>query len=445
MRGWGAGADPERQSRSRGRALPPDGILLGMRDKDLYSTILGIRSPWHVSAVDLDPEAHQVRVTIESNADAHLTCPSCDKPCPRYDARRRSWRHLDTCQFKTLLEAEVPRVQCAEHGVVQIHVPWAEPGSRFTALMESLIIDWLKEGSIEAVARLLSLSWDQIDGVMQRAVQRGLKRRAFSPLARLCIDETSFQKRHEYVTVVTDPKTSSVVYVADGHDATALEGFWKLWTPEQLAAIEAIAMDMSKAFIRSVRDHVPEAERKIAFDRFHVARAINEGVNDVRKAEHRELSAQDYPILKGTRSVWITNPENHTERQDNLFRFLKDIGLKVGRACAMKETARGLWSYVSRGWAERAWKAWISWVMHSGLEPMKRAARMVREHLWGILNAVVLKATNAISESVNAKIQWIKYTACGFRNRERFRNAIYFHCGNLDLYPDALRTTHTNS
>lgn len=416
-----------------------------MRDKDLYATILGIHSPWHVTTVDLTPESEEVRVTIAPEADARFDCPACGKASPRYDSRRRSWRHLDTCQFKTLLVADIPRVECPEHGVVQVHVPWADPGSKFTALMEALIIDWLKEASIQAVARLLRLSWDQIDGVMQRAVARGLKRRELGPLARLCIDETSFQKRHEYVTVVTDPASSAVIYVADGRNQASLKPFWDSLTPAQLAAIEVVAMDMCQAFIRSTLDHVPDAARKIAFDRFHVARAINDAVNTVRKQEHRELSEQNYPILKGTRSVWITNPENHTEIQDSLFRFLQDAGLKVGRAWAMKETARGLWNYVTRGWAERGWKKWISWVMHSGLEPMKRAARMVRDRLWGILNAVVLKANNAASESINAKIQWVKYTACGFRNRDRFRNAIYFHCGKLDLYPEALRATHTTS
>jgi transposase len=76
------------------------------------------------------------------------------------------------------------------------------------------------------------------------------------------------------------------------------------------------------------------------------------------------------------------------------------------------------------------------------LEPMKRAAATIREHLWGIINAIVLKVTNAAGESINAKIQWLKKNACGFRNRERFRNAIYFHCGDLDLYPATL-STHT--
>ena len=100
-----------------------------------------------------------------------------------------------------------------------------------------------------------------------------------------------------------------------------------------------------------------------------------------------------------------------------------------------------LWHYASRGWARRAWNAWISWAMRSRLTPMKRVARMIRSHLEGIINAIVLKATNAASESINSKIQRVKRMACGYRNRERFRNAIYFHLGGLDLCP----ATHTRS
>lgn len=94
-----------------------------------------------------------------------------------------------------------------------------------------------------------------------------------------------------------------------------------------------------------------------------------------------------------------------------------------------------MWSYATHGWAVKAWKRWISWAMHSRLEPMKHVACTIRDRLWGIVNAIVLGVTNAGSESQNAKIQWIKKQVCGFRNRERFRNAIYFHLGGLDLYP----------
>ena len=69
------------------------------------------------------------------------------------------------------------------------------------------------------------------------------------------------------------------------------------------------------------------------------------------------------------------------------------------------------------------------------MEPVQKVGRMIKKHLWGILNAVVLGATNAISESINAKFQKIKNMACGFRNRQRFRRAIFFHLGGLDLMP----------
>jgi len=173
-----------------------------MRDKELYAAILGLQGPWQVTEVTLDPKAEEVRVVIEAVAGTRFSCPQCKQPCPGYDTRRRSFRHLDTCQFKTILEADVPRIRCSEHGVLQIDIPWAEPNSGFTALMEALIIDWLQEASILAAARRMGLTWDQIDGVMQRAVRRGLERRKLEAIRQVGVDETSFQRRHEYVTVV---------------------------------------------------------------------------------------------------------------------------------------------------------------------------------------------------------------------------------------------------
>ena len=110
--------------------------------------------------------AGEVTVHVEQEAGEQQSCPHCGAPCAGYDQRSRSWRHLDTCQFKTIVVAEVPRVRCPHHGVVTVTVPWAESGSSFTALYEALVLDWLKEASIQAVARQLSLSWNAIAGIM---------------------------------------------------------------------------------------------------------------------------------------------------------------------------------------------------------------------------------------------------------------------------------------
>jgi len=149
-----------------------------MRDKDLYAPILGVRAPWSVRDVELRPAVQEVEVFIEHAGSVGLSCPQCGQACGRHDTRRRSWRHLDICQFRTTLTAEVPRVQCPEHGVLQLAVPWAERGSRFATLLESLAIDWLREANLTAVSRRLRASWDELDGIQQRAVRRGLARRS---------------------------------------------------------------------------------------------------------------------------------------------------------------------------------------------------------------------------------------------------------------------------
>jgi transposase len=432
-----------------------------VQDTDLYATILGIHQPWRVSRVEVRPAKDEVEVFIEHAPGAPVRCPVCQGPSPRYDARPRSWRHLDTCQYQTTLTAEVPRIQCTEHGVRQIGVPWAEPGGRFTALFERLAIHWLLDASLSAVARRLRVSWDELDGIMSRAVARGLARRKMERITHLGIDETSFQKRHEYVTVITDVTRSRVIDVADDRTEDAVrEVLHRIGTverhaplggqapyggPSPLAAVEAVAMDMWKPYIKVVRELVPDADSKICFDRFHVAKHLNEAVNDVRKREHRELRGEGDQRLQGTRFLWLMGPERRKELSAERraeFAFLRRCSLKVGRAWALKEAARDLWSYTARGWARRAWTSWIAWAQRSRLEPMKKAARMVKDHLWGIINAAVHGVTNATAESLNAKIQRLKKTACGYRNRDRFRAAILFHCGGLDLQPTV--GTHTN-
>ena len=146
-----------------------------MRDRDLYASILGIEAPWSVVDVKLDQPGKKVEVFLEY--DGETVCPECREVCGGYDFRERRWRHLDTCQFQTILIAKVPRVDCKKDGVRQMPVPWAEKNSQFTAMFESLVIDWLHESNVAAVARVMGLSWDEVQGIMHRAVERGLERR----------------------------------------------------------------------------------------------------------------------------------------------------------------------------------------------------------------------------------------------------------------------------
>jgi transposase len=349
-------------------------------------------------------------------------------------------------QYRTVIVADVPRVRCATHGVVQCKVPWADEGSRLTALFEALVIDWLHEASVAAVARMLRLSWDEVSGVQRRAVRRGLARREFEPPRRIGVDETSFQKRHEYITVVNDLERQRVLHLADGRGRDVLDGFYgEVLGEAGRRRLEAIAMNMWGPYIRSTKAHVPDAEAKIVFDKFHIASHLGTAVDEVRRAENRELRRAGDNRLVGTKYDWLRNPWNMSRSTWQAFAPLRTSQLRVARAWAIKETAMSLWGYLRRGWSERMWRRWYGWAIRSRLEPVKRVARTIRRHWYGVINAATTSTTNARAESINSKIQWVKRMAIGYRHREAFHNAIYFHLGGLDLYPQALASTHTKA
>ena len=337
------------------------------------------------------------------------------------------------------LVCDVPRVVCPEHGVMTVTVPWSERLSRFTVRFEALVIDWLREANVSAVHRLLGVSWTAIDGIKQRAVVLGLERRDEDVLTHVCVDETSFKKRHDDVTVVSDPVGGKVIHVGEGRRKGTLDDWYRSLSDDRLHAIESVSMDMWPASITSTRKHVPDGDKKIAFDRFHVVRKVSEAVDKVRRQEHKALLKQGMHDLKGTTYHWLTAHGNMIPGQKHRFRQLRASSLKTSRAWALKEMALSLWRYIHRGWALKGWTRWLSWAMRCRLEPMKDAARMVRTHLWGIINVIVLKVSNGPAESLNSRIKMLKVKSRGYRNKKRFITDIYFHLGGLNLYPEGVK------
>lgn len=407
-----------------------------MQDRQLYEQILGIASPWFVDRVELKLEQGEVCVYLAHRDSAVWQCPECGRECPLHDhAPERTWRHLDTCQYQTLLRATTPRTDCPEHGVRAVRLPWAEPNSRFTLLFERLAIDWLKAASQKAVAERLGLSWDEVHGIMERAVKRGLARREAEELPHIGVDEKAFRKGHRYATVVCDVDRSRVLYVAEDRKQSSLDGFWKSITPAQLASIEGVAMDMWDPYENSIRQHLPEADEKIVYDKFHVAKHLGEAVDRVRRAENKQLREEDDNQLVGTKYQWLRNPDNFTDEQWRKFADLRNSNLKTARAWALKEQAMALWGYRYETPARKHFAWWYRWATHSRLRPMIEKAKMLKSRVNNILTHLKTGLTNAVSESMNAKIQWVKYTARGFRNFQNFITAIYFHCGDLNLAP----------
>jgi len=407
-----------------------------MKDTELYAALLKLGAGWVVREVRLDVAAERVDVWIEEAADARWSCPECGQAAPLYDhAEERQWRHWDTCECQTCLHARLPRVECPQHGIRQVPATWAIPNSHFSLKMESRLIDTLKECDVTGGTRLTGTSWDEAWGMVVRAVARGLARKPRRIPPYRCIDAKSFAKRHRYETLICDAEHGTVEYVVEDRKPESLEAYYRQFTPEELAQVRAVAMDMWDPYVAATRVCVPGANDKIVFDKFHVLRAVNEAVDKVRRQEHKVLKAAGDERLTGTKHLWLANEENVPEWRRQEFEAIKGENLKTSRAWAIKEALRQFWTFDDRTAATDYYRRWYFWATHSRLRPVINAAKTFQAHLANILTYFQHRVTNATAEGLNSKIPMVKEMACGFRNREHYRTAIYFHCGGLDLYP----------
>jgi transposase len=409
-----------------------------MQDTELYEKLLKLKHPWRVTQVKLDTANDRVDVWVEDYPGIKWDCPECKIKASVYDhSEERVWRHLDTCQFGTYIHARIPRVKCPTHGIRQISVPWAEAGSRFTLLYENKVIDALKECDVTGVNRLTGTTWSEAWNIMEKAVERGLKRKKVSVPEYIGIDEKAFAKRHKYETLVCNLRTGTVECVLDERDQDSLESYYSQFKTEDLAVIKAIAMDMWDPYIAATRNFVPDAGSKIVFDRFHVIRYVTDALDKVRRQEHKQLMKKGEEWLKGTKHLWLMNEDRIPDWRKAEFDEVRKMKLKTSRAWAIKESLRHFWDYSYPKNAERFFKRWYFWASHSRLKPMIEAARTLKSHITNILTYFKHRITNAVVEGLNSKIQTVKQMACGFRNRDHYRKAILFHCGGLDLYASA--------
>mgnify|MGYP000069473716 CR=1 FL=1 len=405
-----------------------------MKDTDFYQQVLGLDKPWQVREVKLELACKRVTVIIECDRGVRWGDPGEGTRAHIHGWTKRQWRHLDTCQFETVLEAEVPSVKHADGRVEEVTVPWAERYSRVSKLMEAFVIRVLEAASsVQEAASLLGMGWEQVNRIMKRAVERGLQRREATSIQYLGIDEKSIARGHKYATVLNDLSGSRVWEVVEGRKQEDADGVWESLTPEQRQGVQAIAMDMWPAFENSAGHALPNA--RIVHDKFHVSKHLNEAVDKVRKAEHRKLMAQGDDTLKGSKYEWMRNHPDLRKAESASFRELHKINLKTSRAWQLKETFSGFWDYLYAGAAERFFKEWYAKAIRSQLEPVKAVARMLKTHLPELLNYLAHRITNATSEGFNSLIQNIKANARGLPNFANFRIRILFYCAKLDMFP----------
>jgi len=408
-----------------------------MNDTKLYEQILGLQPPWSVQSVALKKAEGIIEIEVICT-ETLWGCPQCGQRMHRHDTERRRWRHLDSCQFQTIVTTDVPRVKCPEHGTQMVRVPWAEPRSRFTAWFERLAIDVLQECSTAAACKQLRISWDEADGIKQRGINRGLQRRQIGSLRRVCIDEKAVGWGHQYMTIIScaDGPKACVLAVEEGRKEQSLDRFWQTLTPEQLAGIATVAMDMWEPYRTSTRRFVPDAQHKIVYDNFHVAKHMNQAVDEVRRSEHSFLQARGDETLKGSRQLWLYGLENLPRQWAARFQCLRAAVTKTARAWKVKEMLRSFWACPDEAEATAYFKAWCRDAMATRLEPVQKVVRMLKTHWENIITYFRHHLSNAPAEGLNSRIQHLIQRACGYRNRERFKRDVLFHLGGLQLLPE---------
>lgn len=412
-----------------------------MRDTSLYEQLLGLRAPWHVESVDLRLAHGEVVLRVAVDAETLWGCPECGERMHAHGRSTRRWRHLDTCQLKTIIECDVPRVKCPKHGTKTVAVPWAEPRGRFTAMFERLAIDLLRDCSVEAARKHLRLSWDECDHIKEKAVKRGLARKTPLEARALCIDEKSVGRGHDYITVVTKLTASGPVldYIGEGRDESSLDAFWSAQSAESLERIECVSMDMWKAYRNAVETRLPAGKRAITHDPFHIIQHMNKAVDAVRRNEAGFLPYDEGKALKGTRQMWLYGLENLPAKWSATLKALKASHLKTARAWRLKETLRSMYRCETYAQAESLFNEWYRDAMRSKLEPVKKVARMLEAHLPQVLSYFIHRVSNAHAEGVNSIIQSLIKRANGYRSRERLKRDLFFHLGSLNMYPAKLQ------
>lgn len=402
-----------------------------MNPESLFGVALGIVTPWQVEGVEFSKETKRLDIRINFRRGAMFPCPVCGTLVPVHDTTEKTWRHLNFFQYDAYLTARVPRVNCPNSGcgVKQISVPWARSGSGFTLLFEALIMAFVREMPVKIAAALLGEHDTRIWRVMDHYIQAARSKVDCSEVTRIGVDETSARRGHDYISLFFDMDERRLLFGTEGKDNETVKAF-----AEDLKAhggapenITAASIDMSKAFIKGITEQLPNAE--ITFDRFHLMKAMNDALGQVRSDE-----AQCYPeLLKGSRYVFLKNLENLTEKQDATLTRLCNYRLKTARAYLIKLALQDVYFASTRALGEQELKKWYNWAIRSQIEQVKKVARTVKSHWDGILSWFDSKLSNGYVEAVNGLIQSAKRRARGYRTTKNLINMAYLIAGKLDF------------
>jgi transposase len=370
-----------------------------------------------------------------------LRCPECDYTTGgRYDTRpvSSSWRHLRLGTFKLVVRARLRRLACPEHGVRVEGVDFARPSSRFTRDFEQLVAWLAVKMDQDALRRLVAIDWDTVGRICDRVVADELDPARLEGLYDIGVDEISWKKHHNYLTLVVNHATNKVVWGAEGRDAKTLDGLFDELGEVRSSQIRAVSMDMGPAFRKSVvaEGHAPQAT--ICFDPFHVVKLGTDALNAVRRDIWQQLRRLPDPAIarkfKGARWALLKNPEDLTDRQAVTLAAIRRHGGALWRAYQRKEELRAIFAGgLTDDETAELLDRWCARVARSRLEPFVKAGRTIRKHRDGILAAIRLGLTNARLEGLNQRVRLIMRRAFGFHSAKAALALVMLSAGPVNL------------
>jgi transposase len=302
-----------------------------------------------------------------------------------------------------------------------VKIPFADPRRTYTHAFERYALELSNFGTIQDVARHLGVSWDIVKDIQKRNLLKKYLKPKLKNLKEIAIDELAIGKGHRYVTLVLDLRSGAVVFVGDGKGTEALAPFWKRLRAAH-AKVRAVATDMSKAYIRAIREHLPRAIH--VFDHFHVIKLYNDKLSAFRRELYRELTdVHARKLLKGTLWLLLKNPENLNDERNEAERLAAALDLNTPLTIAyyLKDDLRQIWQQSSKAAARRVLDDWIRRAEASDIGMLQRFASTLREHREGILAYYDCRISTGPLEGVNTKIQAMKRQAFGFRDPEFFK------------------------
>jgi len=406
-----------------------------MLSSQLFDLMLDFGPEWKVSNVEANFLEMIVDITIEYLPKKGVD-PESNQICPIYDYMEyRRWRHLNIMQYQTYICCRVPRVKNPEGKVHCIQVPWADSYNRYTYMFEEFVIMVLQATQNQTkTAGLLGIKFDVVNRIMHNSVERGLKRRLTNlKYYHLSLDEKSFKKGHNYITVLSDSESGIVLDVIEDRTEDACKELLKSQLDtEQRCTVETISMDMWKPFMKAATELLPKA--KLTHDRFHLVGYLNKCIDKIRR---REVKSED--ILRHSRYALLKNRLNLTDKQYIKFESIMNTTLEVVKGYKIRELFQFIFGCSDMYAANTMFGLWTREAVRTNVKEILEVVETFKAHAIGIINALYLSNSNAKAERLNGKIQILKTVGRGYHQFPNFRTAFLFFHGQLELYPSNIR------